>query len=247
MPEDVSQVAAYPDPKEGDPKEGEPARERVYRFVRDGILSGGTPGGTFLEEGQISLAVGVSRTPVREALSRLQAERFVELIPRRGARVREVTLQELVEVYEARRVIEIHVARSLCNARVGAPPMMARVLRDMRELSPNDLLRHVELDIAFHQAMMAASQNRVLLEIYDTLRARRQRVALTSISVEPTRLYPILEEHGALVRALDASDADAAAATLERHLQPVSAVLSRLPGFALAAQGDTATADTSRP
>ena len=226
-PDAMSQAGAYPEAKDG-----EPARERVYRFVRDGILSGGTPGGTFLEEGQISLAVGVSRTPVREALSRLEAERFVELIPRRGARVREVTLQELVQVYEARRVIEIHVARSLCTARAGAPAMMGRLLEDMYTLSPDELVRHVELDVAFHQAMVAASQNQVLLEIYDTLRARRQRVALTSISVEPKRLYPILEEHGALLRALDACDADAAAAILERHLQPVSEVLSRLPGYA---------------
>jgi DNA-binding GntR family transcriptional regulator len=216
--------------------DAEPARERVYRYVRDGIMNGDLPGGLFLEEGQLSLAVGVSRTPVREALSKLQAEQYVELIPRRGARVREVTWQEVMEVYEARRVIEIHVARSLCQARAGAPPMMAQVLHEMQALSPADLARHVELDAAFHQALMAASQNRVLREIYDGLRARRQRVAMTSIAVEPNRLYPILAEHAALVRALEASDADEAARILERHLRPVYEVLSRLPGYQPAAQ-----------
>lgn len=216
----------------------EPARERVYRFVRDGILSGSMPGGAFLEEAGLSHAVGVSRTPVREALSRLQAERFIELIPRRGARVREVTLRELVEVYEVRRAIEVHVAQSLCRARVGAPREMAHLLDAMYAIPPDDLVRHVDLDVAFHQAMVAASQNQVLLEIYDGLRARRQRVALTSITTEPRRLHPILEEHASLVRALDAFDGDAATALLVRHLQPVAEVLSRLPGYASQGWGE---------
>lgn len=194
-----------------EPVDGQPARERAYRFVRDGILSGRLSGGAFPEEVQLSLAIGVSRTPVREALNRLQAERLIELIPRRGARVREVTLRELVEVYEARRAIEIHVARSLCVARVGAPQEMARLLDAMYEIPPNDLVRHVELDVAFHQAMVAA---------------------LTSITTEPRRLGPILEEHSVLLRALNAFDGDAAAALLARHLQPVFEVLSRMPGYA---------------
>ena len=65
---------------------GKPTRERVYLYVREQILRGRFLGGCFIEEEEISSALGLSRTPVREAFHRLEAERFPDLLPRRGAR-----------------------------------------------------------------------------------------------------------------------------------------------------------------
>src|ERR1700712_676861 len=98
-----------------------PARERVYDYVREQILSGQVAGGAFLEEEQISQAVGLSRTPVREAFQRLHAERMIDLLPRRGAQVRQVSVEEMVDVYDVRLLLEGHAMRRLCLERTGAP------------------------------------------------------------------------------------------------------------------------------
>lgn len=99
----------------------EPARQRVYEYVRDGILDGRLAGGSFLEEEQVSLAVGVSRTPVREAFQQLHSERLIDLVPRRGAMVRAVTVQELVEVSDPAFDRVACGAPAVCCAAAGAP------------------------------------------------------------------------------------------------------------------------------
>src|ERR1700744_3261363 len=104
-----------------------PARERVYVFVCEQILKGHFVGGSFIEEEQISSAINVSRTPVREAFHRLEAEKFIDLLPRRGALVRQVTASELTDVYEARRVIEGYSIARMGQERLPVPAEMTAV------------------------------------------------------------------------------------------------------------------------
>lgn len=204
------------------------ARERVYDHVRDAILRHEAAPGTFLEEEHVSAAVGVSRTPVREAFHRLAAEGWIDLLPRRGARIRQVTAQELVDVYEVRRVIEAHVARRLCHQRRPVPQAAWDLLGQMQEAPTMQIAAHVELDQAFHRALVATAGNEVLLEMYDGLRSRQQRVALSAFGADPTRLRIILDEHKALLGALAAHDAPAFERVLEGHLRPLAEVMARL-------------------
>src|SRR5882762_11343264 len=94
-----------------------PARDQVYAWLRDAIITGEIEGGRFLDEHWVSGMVGVSRTPVREAFHRLAAERFISLLPRKGAQDRMVTARELEEVYQTRRLIEGHAITALCTTR----------------------------------------------------------------------------------------------------------------------------------
>ncbi len=213
------------------PDPARPARDRVYHYVREQILSGQAAGGTFLEEEQVSQAVGLSRTPVREAFQRLHAERMIDLLPRRGALVRQVSVQEMIDVYDARLLLETHAARRICRAESGAPAEMVRLLAEMNHLPPDAHAAHVELDLGFHTTLVAAADNEVLLEMYGTLRARQHRVAMTSLTTRPARLSEILNEHAALLTGLDAADETGVAATLTWHLRPVREVISRLPGY----------------
>ncbi len=206
-----------------------PARERVYDYVRDGILSGRLAGGTFLEEEHVSLAVGVSRTPVREAFQQLHSERLIDLLPRRGAMVRTVTVQELMEVYETRLMIETHAARRVCAMRRPPPPLMVDTLAEMRLQASESSLAHVRLNSIFHRALVAAAGNAVVTELYDSLNTRQERVAMTSVSIEPGRQRIILDEHIALMAALDAHDAEAAVAILCEHLRPIREIVAKLP------------------
>lgn len=216
---------------ESTPPNGVPrpqARERVYAYVRDGLLRGDFRPGAFLEEEQVSAAVGVSRTPVREAFHRLAAERWIDLLPRRGALIRPVTAQELLDVYEARRVIETHAARQLCRDRRPVPAAARNLIAAMRGAEAEAIGVHVTLDHAFHRCLVGTLHNEVMVEMYDGLRARQQRVALSAFGADPSRLDIILGEHQSLLDAIDQRDGDEAERVLERHLRPVAEVMSRL-------------------
>ncbi|MEM0907524.1 MAG: GntR family transcriptional regulator [Pseudomonadota bacterium] len=210
------------------PKKALTARDKAYAFVVEQIVSGDFRGGEFLEEERVSAAVGVSRTPVREAFNRLESERFIELVPRRGARVREVTAQEMLQLYETRRLVEGFAAERMCAMKVGAPAEMVALQETMERLERSDLRSHVECDRAFHRALMAGSKNLILVEVCDALRALQHQVAYAAVRADPSRLDIILDEHSALIKALDKGDADRAVRILTQHLQPIAQVLATL-------------------
>jgi DNA-binding GntR family transcriptional regulator len=208
---------------------GGPARDRVYAWLRDGIISGALEGGRFLDELWVSGVVGVSRTPVREAFHRLEAERFISLLPRKGAQVRTVTARELEEVYQSRRLIEGHALGEVCAARAGAPAEMAGLIEEMdRAGKDRDWFAVSGLDRQFHRAIVNAAGNTVLTELYDTLRSRQQRVTVRALEARPERLSIIAAEHRQLVAAIDAHEAAVALRLLNEHLYPVPEVVSAL-------------------
>ncbi len=212
---------------------GQPARERVYQYVREQILRGHFAGGSFIEEEQISSAMGVSRTPVREAFHRLEAERFIDLLPRRGALVRQVTAQELAHLYETRRMIESYAVAMICRRKIPVPPEMATILDRMDEIADSDHFARGELNRLFHFKMVAALGNDVLADLFRSLDSRQQRVGITALRADPHRIPRIQAEHRALLAALEAHDEAQALTVLEQHLRPVLGVVSRLPGYAL--------------
>src|SRR5919109_1055225 len=99
------------------------AAERAYQYVKSGILDQTYAGGRLLTEGEVAAAVGVSRTPVREALLRLQAEGLLTLYPKKGALVRPVSAQEIADVLGARELVESHAAATV----VSSPALLAEL------------------------------------------------------------------------------------------------------------------------
>jgi DNA-binding GntR family transcriptional regulator len=218
-------------PPQAQDAESRPARERVYAHVREQILRGVYAGGSFVEEEAISSVMGVSRTPVREAFHRLEAERFIDLLPRRGALVRQVTAQELADLYETRRMIEGYAVARICRERIVLPETMEAVLDRLDAIAGSDHFARVELNREFHFGMVQALGNEVLSELYQSLGARQQRVAMRALAVDPGRIERIRVEHRDFIAALRAFDEARARAVLDEHLRPVTGVVSRLPGY----------------
>lgn len=211
-------------------KSKRPAKELVYDYVRRRILNGELQGGDFIEEKVVSEAVGVSRTPVREALHRLQGDHYITLTPRRGAVVRQITAKELTEVYESRRLIEIHAMERICREKRTVPPVLRVLYNQMCETSESqDFVQRAEHDQAFHRAIVATTDNAVLVELYDSLQVRQQRVAIAAMRVQPARAGTIDQEHKQLIEALERFDEEAAVQIISQHLRPVLDVVSRLP------------------
>jgi DNA-binding GntR family transcriptional regulator len=205
------------------------AVDKAYEWLHTEIVSGSLPAGTFIEETTVCEATGLSRTPVREAFHRLSGERYVNLVPRRGAQVHGLSATELYEVFDARLAIESHALRELCARRSGIPPAMQHALDEMlafRELKAGeDFIEYGRLDIAFHRAGVEASGNALLLQVYDSLRPLHERSALAQarISRVPLRNITTLQ-HQAILKALAAHDTEGAVRMLREHLRPIPEV-----------------------
>ena len=180
-----------------------PAAERVYAFVKAAILDRVYPGGELLTEGQLSEAVGVSRTPVREALLRLEASGLVKLYPKKGALVLPVLPQEINDVLEARELIETHAAAKVWPRRKELIAALEPRIREMRvHRRANDAKKFLEADRAFHEAIVEAAGNEILAKLYDSLRDRQVRMGVKSIQVAPARMDSSIVDHQQMIDAL---------------------------------------------
>ncbi|MCA6093544.1 GntR family transcriptional regulator [Streptomyces sp. SCA3-4] len=196
-----------------------PAAERVYAHVKDAVLQRRYEGGTLLTEGDLAEAVGVSRTPVREALLRLEAEGLLKLYPKKGALVLAVSAQEIADVVETRLLVEKHAA----GKAVPAPPQLiarlAELVEDMRRQAAAGDLAAVSLsDRAFHAEIVRNAGNRILSGLYEQLRDRQLRMGVAVMHAHPDRIAKNIAEHTEILEALRSGDAAAAVAVVDRHV-----------------------------
>src|SRR5690606_18735866 len=150
------------------------ASDQVYRHVRELILDGGIGPGELITEGQFVEATGLSRTPVREAFLRLEAEGWLKLYPKRGALVVPVQPAEKEQVLEARQLIETHAMTTIA-ADADAAEALSRRLRQITErtreaMEADDIEAFTTLDAEFHLALVQSSGNDILSDIYRGLR-----------------------------------------------------------------------------
>lgn len=197
------------------------AAEAAYGVIRAGILSGEFARGQRLREEELAERVGVSRTPVREALRRLDAEGLIDFTPNRGARVTAWSERELEDLYEARALLEGFGAR-LAAARITAEELdeLAQIADKMAALAASDPKPADELTTLngeFHRAIANASRNSQL----DTLVRGLMDVPLiyrTFQRYSPDRMRASQFHHNELVDALRARDGEWAEAVMRAHI-----------------------------
>jgi DNA-binding GntR family transcriptional regulator len=196
----------------------------VKELILERILNGTYRPGERLVETRIAAELGTSQAPVREALRDLELLRFVESEPFRGARVREVSLDELIEIYPVRAAIEEVAAREAATKLDGEVEALAAELDAMhRAADSDDLHAQVEHDVAFHRLIVEASGNRVLLETWQSLRIE----ARTIVTALRSGLdgHEIAERHRPVLEALRARDPELAGEALRRHVEQYGELL----------------------
>jgi len=194
------------------------AASRAYEHVKDRLLAGRYADGELLSEGAIAEELGISRTPVREALLQLQAERLLTLYPKRGALVTPMSPREVADLFEVRELVERHALRLADPEQVVAE--LERVIARQRALlAADDRAGFAAADRDFHRAWVAAAGNAVLLDLYDGLRDRQHRLVAATVAADPERAAAILAEHLRIVIALRAGDRAAAERALLDHLE----------------------------
>jgi len=197
-----------------------PLRELVFETLRESIISGQLKPSERLMEIQLADELGVSRTPVREAIRKLELEGFVVMIPRKGAYVADISLKDIADVFEIRRALEA-LAGELAAERATEEEIehMERLLFDMAHvIEIKDIDRIVEVDTKFHEALYVASRNQRLGQILSLLSELIQRYRTRTLS-NVGRMKIALEEHRGLVEALAARDPDLARRLAQEHIE----------------------------
>lgn len=196
------------------------AAGRAYEAILGGILNGVHVPGVMLAEATLAAEIGVSRTPVRTALARLQDDGWITVYPKRGALVRGLSERAVTDLAEAHLMLEsISVQRADAVTRAALATRLEQSIEDQRStLSRRDLRAFIESTIVFHRSFVEAGQNSILLELHDRL-ADRQRFLLFSFGdTLLARCADIIAEHEELVTDVRDGDAAAFTETLRRHI-----------------------------
>ncbi|MGE5390650.1 MAG: GntR family transcriptional regulator [Deltaproteobacteria bacterium] len=197
-----------------------PLRELVLEAIREAIINGTLKPRERLMEIQLAEELGVSRTPIREALRNLELEGFIVMVPRKGAFVADMTFKDIADIFEIRAALE-GLAAALAAERVTDEELegMERHLVEKADaIARGDMERLVEVDTGFHESIYKASRNERLQGIINNLREQIQRFRATSLAY-PGRMKQSLEEHRAIVEAIHARDAVLARQVTQEHIE----------------------------
>ncbi|MGA8114671.1 MAG: GntR family transcriptional regulator [Actinocatenispora sp.] len=211
------------------------ARDVTYKWLKQHIAELPRDGGVFLSESEVAQAAGTSRTPVREALLRLQTEGLLTIVPKKGAYVPPISDNEIQSVMQARGLVEDWSVRHVVPAQPSFIGELERIVAEQETLI-DDPVAFIDRDRAFHRAIVRQAGNPVLAEFYESLRERQIRMGLRAVANEENRARTVLAEHTAIVRSLAVGDADSVCAALAAHLESTLSAL-RLP---VAAEWDRA-------
>ena len=205
----------------------QPLRETVCEALRDAIRRGILEPGERLMEVQLAEELGISRTPVREAIRKLEQEGYVIMMPRRGTYVSSVSVKDVKEIFEIRSALET-LAAELATMRI-EPDELDKLRALLTKIEGHIELKEgmdkiVKTDVEFHGLLYQVSRNERLVAIISNLMEQLARFRTLSMSY-PGRLKETLEEHRAMVEAIAAGDVDAARDAAERHMEQAEATL----------------------
>lgn len=192
----------------------------AYNYLFNEICSGHMAPGTPIVEQAISSTLQISRTPVREAIKRLEAEHLVEHIPYRGSFVASLTIQDIMEIYEIRKLFEVasvdSAVQNITDAELDA------VYEPMEALSIESPAQDFyECDRSLHALLLLYNYNRRMIYFYNTISAQVEQVRRLS-SYSPARLMTSRQEHLDILNCLRARDAEATRSALSLHMDHIA-------------------------
>lgn len=203
--------------------------EAVYEVIKEGLVNGTLEPGTKIKEEEIARQLGVSRTPVREAIHKLEREGLVEIIPRYGTFIVSISPKDVREIYDIRGALEALALRS------GFSRIDKKKLLEMGELhkrceqpvKKGDLDSFIEVDAKFHDLIIKASGNDRLIRLMWNLKNQIRVSKLESLSV-PGRAEKSLKEHENIISAVFEGDKEKAERLLREHSDKAKENLLRL-------------------
>ena len=198
-----------------------PLRDVVFNTLRQAILKGELKPGERLMEIQLANKLGVSRTPVREAIRKLELEGLVLMIPRKGAEVAEITRQDMEDVLEVRTALEELAVKDACDHITDAQlSELKKASNEFKKalLEGKDLVTCADADMHFHNVILSATNNRRLIQMLNNLSEQMYRYRMEYLK-EPGTHKLLLKEHEAIYSALKKHDKAEAGGAIRIHIE----------------------------
>ncbi len=196
-----------------------PLRDVVFNTLREAILRGDLVPGERLMELQLAAKLGVSRTPIREAIRMLEQEGLAITIPRKGAIVAGMTEKDMQDVLEIREALEELSVQVACDKITDEE--VAKLRENMENfetsLKSGDIKRMAEADVEFHDVIYQATDNPKLINMLNNLREQMYRYRVEYLK-NPSNHEQLLREHEAIYRGIMAKDKDAVTEMIRKHI-----------------------------
>lgn len=196
-----------------------PLRDVVFNTLRQAILRGELKPGERLMEIQLANKLGVSRTPIREAIRKLELEGLVLMIPRKGAEVADISEKSLRDVLEVRKALEELAVKLTCDKIKSAQIRELRQAAEefRRTLKSNDITQIAEADVRFHDVLYEATDNQKLVQLLNNLREQMYRYRIEYLKRQEA--YPqLLTEHEEIIRRIENREKDEAVEIVCKHI-----------------------------
>lgn len=206
-----------------------PLRDVVFQTLRTAILKGDLKPGERLMELQLASKLGVSRTPIREAIRMLEQEGLARTIPRKGAEVAGMTEKDMEDVLQIRCVLEELAARLSCQNITDEEMRELKIaMVDFEEKTrEGNVVELAKADVTFHDIIYRAADNPKLLVLLNNLREQMYRYRTEYMKDD--RIHPVLiREHKEMVKALESRDQELVAREVRQHLRNQEEVMKKI-------------------
>ena len=187
-----------------------PLRDVVFNTLRQAILRGELKPGERLMEIQLANKLGVSRTPIREAIRKLELEGLVLMIPRKGAEVAEITEKNMRDVLEVRKALEELAVQLACDK------ITKEEIEEMKKAA-EDFKKIAEADVRFHDIIYMATDNQKLIQLLNNLREQMYRYRVEYLKREEAHPQ-LIAEHAAIIEYISKGEKKAATDIMCKHI-----------------------------
>lgn len=213
-------------------------KDQIYDIVKEDIISQTYKNNTVLNEKKISQELNVSKTPVREALKALEAEGWVEYVPYKGILVKQMSLDDLKDVFRVRKVLEIMVVESVVKKIT--PPLLEELHNSMKKqealLDDNEPVvgKFINYDLEFHGILLKVAGSHLLSDLIGQMRDKSKCFGMQAIFSSRSRYEETIAEHRAVYKAVAAKDLQAARDAMAKHIDNTfNAAMQYLSGLDL--------------
>lgn len=195
-------------------------KDTAYQKLKESILSGQFPPGSFLAERQLTGLLGMSKTPIRAALEHLESEGLVSVSPQQGIVVRDISPREIYDVFDIRYALEPHVAKALGVRRSADDIARLQAHLAVQEVvfAQNKVLDATRLDREFHMLLGELHGNREIIKVMDQVWDKMFREVVRVLAQKQGRMQASITEHRAIVEAIASGDGAAAQARMLDHI-----------------------------
>lgn len=196
-----------------------PLRDVVFNTLRQSILTGELKPGERLMEIHLADKLGVSRTPIREAIRKLELEGLVTMIPRRGAEVAQITEKNLKDVLEVRRALDALTVELACERITDEELTQLEEAKESfaKMTKTKDANKIAQADVVFHDIILLASRNDRLMQMVSNLSQQTYRYRLEYVK-DDAHYEQLIEEHNAIFEAISSRDSKGGAEAIKIHI-----------------------------